>query len=151
MEICVNKDGVVFEELITIDENSVKKDELEHPLTHALVVAKNEKGFLLMYNSWKNHWEVPGGIIEQGETMRKCAEREMLEETNQMAEKMEFKGLMKFRFKNNRTEFGGLFSAYIKEERQFINNEEAKKIIFWNGADDIGYIDEIDKKILEYY
>jgi len=151
MESCVNKDGVVFEELIIINENSVKIEELEHPLTHALVIAKNEKGFLLMYNTWKNHWEVPGGLIEKGETMRRCAEREMFEETNQIAEIIEFKGLMKFKFKNNKTEYGGLFKAFIKQERQFLDNKETNKIIFWNGIDDIGYIDEIDKKLLEYY
>ena len=89
--------------------------------------------------------------MEQGETMRQCAEREMREETNQIAEKMEFKGLMKFKLKNNNIEYGGLFSAYIKNERPFINNEESNKIIFWNGVDDIGYIDEIDKKLFEYH
>ena len=151
MGICINKSGVIFEALITINESDIKPEELGHPLTHALIVAKNEKGFLLLYNTWKKHWEVPGGIIEPGETIRKCAEREMLEETNQIAEKMIFKGLMKLKFKNNRTEYGGLFSAYIKVERPFIINEETNKIIFWNGIEDIGYIDEIDKKLLEYY
>ena len=123
MEICVNKDGVVFEELITINEDDVKIEELEHPLTHALVIAKNEKGFLLMYNTWKNLWEVPGGLIEKGETMKICAEREMIEETNQIAEKIEFMGLMKFKFKNNKTEYGGLFKAFITQERPFLRNK----------------------------
>jgi 8-oxo-dGTP diphosphatase len=129
----------------------VKIEGLDYPLTHALIVARNEKGFLLMYNIWKNKWEVPGGILEDGETLRKCAEREMLEETNQIAEKMEFKGLMRFKLKSKKIEYGGLFSAYIKKERPFITNEESNKIVFWNGIDDIGYIDEIDKKLLEYY
>jgi 8-oxo-dGTP diphosphatase len=151
MEICANKNGDIFEDFLKISENDVKIKNLDYPLTHSLIVAKNEIGFLLMYNIWKNKWEIPGGIIEVGETLRKCAEREMLEETNQIAEKIEFKGLMRFKLKSNKIEYGGLFSAYIKNERPFITNEESNKIVFWNGIDDIGYIDEIDKKLLEYY
>ena len=48
-------------------------------------------------------------------------------------------------------EYGGLFKGKIIKERQFINNNESEKIIFWNGKDNIGYIDEIDQKLLEYY
>lgn len=46
---------------------------------------------------------------------------------------------------------GGLFSADIDEVRPFQLNEEANKIIFWDGIKDIGYIDEIDKELLKYY
>jgi len=151
MSICEDKEGNIFEDFIFIPEDSVKKEKLDYPLTHALVVAKNENGYLLIYNNWKNYWELPGGIIEAGETMRKCAEREMLEETNQIAEKLEFLGLMKFNLKNNKIEYGALYSGHIKKERLFIINEESSKIIFWNGVDDIGYISEIDKKLLEYW
>ena len=151
MSICVNKNGDIFEELIKISENDVLKNKLDYPLTHALIVAKNEIGFLLMYNTWKNKWELAGGIIENDETMRECAEREMLEETNQIAEDIKFIGLMKFKLKNGKTEYGGLFAGNISNERQFIKNDESEKIIFWNGIDNIGYIDEIDQKLMEYY
>jgi 8-oxo-dGTP diphosphatase len=58
---------------------------------------------------------------------------------------------MKFKLKNGKTEYGGLFKGKISEERPFLKNTESDKIIFWNGIEDIGYIDEIDKKLLEYY
>jgi 8-oxo-dGTP diphosphatase len=151
MKICENKNGDIFEDFIIISENNVKSENLDFPLTHALIVAKNEKGVLLMYNPWKTKWELPGGIIEPEETMRKCAEREMFEETNQIAHEITFKGLMKFKLKNGNIEYGGLYNAIIKNTRLFLENNESEKIIFWNGKDDIGYIDEIDKKLLEYF
>jgi 8-oxo-dGTP diphosphatase len=151
MSICINRNGDVFTDFINIPENEIKQDKLDYPLTHSLVVAKSKDGYLLIFNSWKNHWELTGGIIENGETMRECVIREMLEETNQIANKIEFKGLMKFNLKNGKTEYGGLYSAYIEIERPFVENDEAKKIIFWDSIKDIGYIDEIDKKLLEYY
>ncbi|WP_461257660.1 NUDIX hydrolase, partial [Treponema sp. R80B11-R83G3] len=125
--ICKDRIGNIFEEIKFIPENSVKMETLDYPLTHALVVAKNKNGYLLIYNTWKNYWELPGGIIEEGESMRKCAEREMLEETNQIAQKLDFLGLMKFNLKNNKIEYGGLYRAFIENERPFIINDETNK------------------------
>ncbi|MEC0243644.1 NUDIX domain-containing protein [Paenibacillus dokdonensis] len=150
MPICINRKGDIFEELINITEDQVDNTDF-NPITHAFVVAKSKDGFLLLYNNWKNNWELAGGMIEAGETLRECAIREMLEETNQIPERIEFKGLMKFTLKNGRVEYGGLFSADIELERPFLNNDEATKIIFWDGTEDIGYIDEIDKELLKYY
>ncbi|MFC6333120.1 NUDIX domain-containing protein [Paenibacillus septentrionalis] len=151
MSICINKNGDIFVELININEDQVDQVDLEFPITHSLVVAKSRDGFLLLFNSWRQQWEVTGGILEPGETLRECALREMLEETNQIPARIEFKGLMKFVLKNGKTEYGGLFSADIDTERPFIKNNEANSIIFWNGTNDIGYINEIDKELLKYY
>lgn len=50
---------------------------------NALLVIRHDDKFLLMFNKWKKYWELPGGIIDEGETARECAVRELLEETNQ--------------------------------------------------------------------
>lgn len=151
MPICTNRRGDIFEEFIEIFEEDISNIDLDFPLTHALVVAKNDDGFLLMYNNWKKNWEVAGGILENNESLQECALRELLEETNQIPSKIKFRGLMKFHLHNGKTEYGGLFCAYIKEVRPFQSNDEARDIIFWDGQTDIGYIDEIDKKLLSYY
>ena len=79
MSICVNKNGDIFEEFIKISENDISKEKLDFPLTHSLIVAKNENGFLLMYNTWKKKWELAGGIIDNNETIRECVKRELLD------------------------------------------------------------------------
>jgi len=58
---------------------------------------------------------------------------------------------MKFILKNGKIEYGGLFSADIDCERPFLQNNEASRIIFWDGNKEIGYINEIDKELLKYY
>lgn len=151
MPICTNKNGDIFEELININEEQVEQVDLDFPITHSLVVARNKDGFLLMFNNWRQQWEVTGGILESGETLRECALCEMLEETNQIPSRIEFRGLMKFTLKNGKTEYGGLFSAQIDKERPFVKNNEVNSITFWNGTNDIGYINEIDRELLKYY
>ncbi|MBD7969207.1 NUDIX domain-containing protein [Paenibacillus gallinarum] len=151
MPICINQKGDIFEEIIDLPEDRIDQLTLNHPITHALVVARNRDGFLLLFNHWKQNWELPGGVREAGESLRACALREMLEETNQIPRRIDFRGLMKFKLKNGKTEYGGLFSADIDNERPFLDNEEAEKMIYWDLHTDIGYIDEIDKELLKYY
>ena len=59
---------------------------------------------------------------------------------------------MKFKLKpDDKIEYGALYSGEIKEMSPFKKNEEAEKMIAWDMSTDIGEIDEIDKKLLEYY
>lgn len=109
MPICINQKGDVFEELLVITEEKVNQTSLDHPITHAFVDAKNKDGFLLLFNSWKNNWELAGGLLEKGESLRECAIRDMFEETNQTPGRIEFKGLMKFKLRTGKTEYGGPF------------------------------------------
>ena len=58
---------------------------------------------------------------------------------------------MKLHLRNGKTEYGGVFCAYIDETRPFQSNEEAGEIVFWDGKEEIGYIDEIDRTLISYY
>lgn len=61
-------------------------------------------------------WELPGGMIDQRESPRTCAARELLEETNQSIPNLQFKGLMKFQLEpDDRLEFGALYRGEIIE------------------------------------
>ncbi|TBL67473.1 NUDIX domain-containing protein [Paenibacillus thalictri] len=151
MPIITNKKGDVFEAFLEISEDDLKSTKLDYPLTHALVVAKYENKYLLIYNRWRQEWEVPGGIIDEGESCRECAIRELFEETNQRPANIYFNGLMKFNLHNGRTEYGALYSVSIEKIGKFTSNDEALEIAFWNGIDEFNNINEIDKKLLEYY
>jgi 8-oxo-dGTP diphosphatase len=106
----------------------------------------------MIFNKWRKNWELAGGIIDEGESPRECAIRELFEETNQSIKKLSFKGLMKFQLKpDDRIEYGALYSGEIENLSVFSENEEAERILFWDRVNSIGYIDEIDEKLLEYY
>ena len=83
MAILISKKGNVFLDFLEIDESNINNHINDAPLTHSLVVVKYKKDYLLMFNKWRQNWELPGGIIDEGETPRECAVRELYEETNQ--------------------------------------------------------------------
>ncbi|KRG11074.1 NUDIX domain-containing protein [Lederbergia galactosidilytica] len=150
--ILTNKNGHVFLDFFAIQEKDIYHYIHDAPLTHSLVVAKYNAKYLLIFNKWKQYWELPGGMIDEGESPRECAERELYEETNQSIEHLQFKGLMKFKLKpDDRLEYGALYSGEIKEITAFQANEEAEEIVFWDKKSKFSNIDEIDAALLEYY
>ncbi|PWW04764.1 8-oxo-dGTP diphosphatase [Paenibacillus cellulosilyticus] len=154
MSIVTDAKGNVLLDLITITESDLHTIELDAPLTHALIVVKCQGKFLMMFNKWRSSWELPGGVIEPGESARECVVRELLEETNQNASEIAFKGLMKFHLQPSfhgpeRMEFGALYYAELSELDPFIENEEAARIILWDAVSDIGTVAIIDHKLLE--
>lgn len=76
--ITKNKNGDQLLEIIETDEDGVLEN--HSPVTHALVVIKNKGKYVLLFNKYRNQWEIAGGMLEEGETPRACAERECLEE-----------------------------------------------------------------------
>lgn len=90
-------------------------------------------------------------MIDEGESCRECAVRELFEETNQKAERICFNGLMKFNLLNGKTEYGALYSAGILETGELTKNDANFEIAYWNGKDDFHNINEIDKTLLDYY
>lgn len=154
MAIVTDAKGNKFLEFKIIREEELDKMPLDAPLTHSLIVVKYQCKYILMLNKWRKSWELPGGVIEQGETARECIIRELFEETNQKVIDVEFKGLMKFDLQPSfhgpkRIEYGALFYRELDNLVDFIENDEAEKIILWDGSSDIGYIAEIDKKLIE--
>jgi 8-oxo-dGTP diphosphatase len=51
------------------------------PMPASLVVVTHAGAVLMMFDSWRRQWELPGGRREPGETARHAAVRELREET----------------------------------------------------------------------
>lgn len=154
MAMVTDEKGNALLDFRVMEEEEMERARLDAPLTHALIVVRHEGKALLMFNKWRQNWELPGGVIEPGETARECAIRELAEETNQACSRLAFQGLMKFELQPSfhgphRLEYGALFQGELEQLADFEANEEAGAIVLWDGAADIGPMAMIDRKLIE--
>ncbi len=120
-------------------------------VTSAGVVIKVENKFLIGFNDWRMQWELPVGGIEKGEIARQAAIRELDEETHQKVDNIEFKGLFKKKRPNGDIVYTAIFFCEKDSIVPFVKNDgdENIEIKLWDLNEDIGYVDEIDMKIIE--
>lgn len=149
-------------EIIKVDE--VKAEKLYHPVNHALAVVKIGDEYLLGWNKWRKDWEIFGGCMEEGETLRECIERESFEEIGLENVEYTFLGLMHFKMAPGyfnsewHEEYGGLYGITLPREalkiieKYRMDREEVEKLAFYSEVkkkeEPIALIDE---ELLKYW
>ena len=126
-------------------------EERHIPLPLALMVVRHQGKVLFIFNNWREEWELPGGMIDAGETPEAAAKRELLEETSQVASDIHFVGLAKMRLKpDDRVEFGAIYTCELEHIAPFQPNDEAARIMWWDLHTPLdGDVSEIDAKLAE--
>ncbi|MFD4949145.1 NUDIX hydrolase [Streptomyces sp. NPDC058239] len=104
------------------------------PLPFALVALWHRRRVLMVFDRFRQSWELPGGRIEQGESPRQAAVRELLEETGQVPDgKLRFAGYAGFTLApGRRAEYGALFAGCSAGVLDFQQNEEIVDIRWWD-------------------
>lgn len=143
-----NKSGWKLIEYIDIQEDDIG---LYHNVTGAYAILKVTDKYVVGYNGWRKQWEFPAGGIDEGETAREAAIRELYEETHQKNEMLEFRGLFKVEDAKGNIKYQAIFVGYQEELLPFDPdvNDEMKEIRLWDMQEDIGYVDECDVKIVQ--
>ncbi len=148
-------------EIIEVDEKTAQQQYA--PITHCLAVVKVGGDYLLGWNKWRQDWEIFGGCLEAGETMRQCVQRECLEEIGISDAQLQYIGLMELYMVPDyfstkyRKEYGGLYGISLQEEdlqrieqyRQ--DREEIEKVALLGDIGDDERIAGIDKALLAYF
>ncbi|WP_405541352.1 NUDIX hydrolase [Streptomyces phaeochromogenes] len=104
------------------------------PLPLSLVALWHHDSVLLVFDRRRQRWELPGGVIEPGESPRQAASRELLEETGQKADDpSQFAGYAKFMLHpDERVEYGALFIGSVTHPEPFRENEEVSAFRWWD-------------------
>jgi 8-oxo-dGTP diphosphatase len=135
----------------TCEQPTLPESESHIPLPLALVAVWHEEKMLFILHKRRQEWELPGGMIEHGETPEAAAIRELYEETGQVATEVQFIGLAKFRLKpDDRLEFGALYACELADLQPFQRNAEADQMMWWDFLSAVeGHVNEIDQKLAE--
>jgi 8-oxo-dGTP diphosphatase len=88
------------------------------------------RGVVLVYNRYRQVWELPGGLIDPGETWRDAARRELLEEAGCAAEALEWLGIVEV--DDGRRHFGAAFAGVVACVPDHVSNEEIGGIAAWS-------------------
>lgn len=140
--------GLEFLELISTYEKEIIKYQ---PVTGSFAVIKCEGKYLLCYNVWRKQWELPAGHREADETPKECAIRELYEETGQIVSDLEFNGLLKVKNTiNGEIIFNPVYFKAIEKLQPYKENEETSGIMLWDLNEEIGYIDSVAIRLLDF-
>lgn len=103
-------------------------DESEY--TRVVCICRYKDKFVFSYNKKREGWEIPGGHIEEGETWKEAAKREMYEETG--ATKIELEPICVYKISS----FALLCYCEIMEMEELPKEFEMDKIMFSNELPD---------------
>jgi len=90
--------------------------------TFAVVLARSPKGVVLVFNRYRKVWELPGGLIDAGESARTCAARELVEEAGCPARNLEWLGLIEV--EDVKTHIGAVFTCDVDAVSESFTSDE---------------------------
>jgi len=142
-----------------IDVRFVGEDELARlgeqiAVPASLVVVVHADVVLMMFDSWRKQWELPGGMREQGETARQAAVRELREETGIHMVDLTFAAVAEFDLvKPVRRELLAVYQVRLRDVPRLVVNDEALGFRWWRPSepvsDDMSPLDaEIAMRVL---
>jgi 8-oxo-dGTP diphosphatase len=128
----------------------------DYPVTFSVVVCAAESGFLLVHNCRRKVWEVPGGLIDAGETPAECAEREFREETSQAPLNLRLRAVAEIDTveKNGRPAgkfFGAVYCAEVGALTPFLGDHDIDAVRVFPAVALPTEISAIDAALLTLY
>ncbi|TDB77388.1 NUDIX hydrolase [Actinomadura sp. KC216] len=109
---------------------------LDAPMPAALAAVWHARHLLLVFDRHRGQWELPGGLIDPGETPWQAAVRELHEESGLHLPTLALAGYGHFHLTDPpRDEYAALYTARVTARHSaFVPNEEISAIRWWDSA-----------------
>lgn len=141
-----DENGDILTKLVPILESDFDT----YTVSFTVLAVKYRSDYVVVYDRYRQNWEVPGGGIEVGESVRECAVRELFEESGQVARELKLNGIINISTDEGKTVQGALFSGVLDEIRPFEPNAEIAGMMLWDGESPLR-ITPINKKLLALF
>ncbi len=120
------------------------------PMPLSLLVAEHDGRVLLVHNAWRREWELPGGLIEEGESAREAAAREFLEETGTPPDEIEFVGVGTVQLGHERRiEYAAVYRTTLTRLAEFTPNAEIDGLEWWDLSSELPGLSAIDAHLAQ--
>ena len=138
------------ETLVSIHRVSEAMAASDGSVTVGLMIARHERGTVLVHNRRRHVWELPGGLRETGESAREGAARELLEETGYVAVNIEWLGLLGIECRSKKPEHYrcALFRCRVEGDAMPLDHGEVREIAYWTPDEPLEDISAIDAALL---
>ncbi|MFI5691507.1 NUDIX hydrolase [Kribbella sp. NPDC051586] len=141
----LNTDGSVLLTFEPLDEDQLGSLDPSVPLTASLVVLWCGHECLMVFNRYRQAWELPGGMLDPGESAREAAVRELAEESSQRADSLDFAGVAKIRVApDDRLEYLAIYRGQVASPQPFTPNDEMSDAVWWNPSEQLPDLFPID-------
>ena len=102
------------------------------PLRFAVMLAHAPGGAVLVFNRYRKVWELPGGLIDPGDTPSDCARRELLEEAGCEAGEVRWLGVVEVN--DGRRHLGAVCACRLDAVPASFESDETSGIALWTAA-----------------
>ncbi len=98
-------------------------------LSFAIMLARAPGGVVLVFNRWRRVWELPGGLIDAGESPAESAVRELREESGCVAHAPFWRGVIEV--SDGRAHFGAVYDCEVPAASEDFESDETGGIALW--------------------
>lgn len=141
-EPIVNERG---ERVLGVGEGSASVDDVRV----SIVLAHHERGIVVVQNSHRSIWELPGGYVDCGERAADCALRELFEESGLTGSEIVLLGILDI---ERPSPYSDILKCALFECRAegapSPGDAEISAVAFWDPMSILGPISTIDAAIL---
>lgn len=143
-------DGCILWSLTPLSEDEPGRLEPSVPLTAALVVLWHGRNCLLVLNRFRHAWELPGGMLDPGESAREAALRELVEESGQRPDRLDFAGVARVWYAPaRRDEHLAIYRGQVMDPSPFTPNDEMSDSRWWTPGQPLADLNAIDGALAE--
>lgn len=115
----------------------------------AVMIGRAAGGVVLVFNRFRRVWELPGGLIDPGDTPRECAVRELREEAGCEAAEVAWLGLVEV--EDGRRHLGAVYACRIDEVPSRFESDETTAITLWQPGRPPAPLGESDSVLLSRF
>jgi 8-oxo-dGTP diphosphatase len=118
-------------------------------LRFAVMLAHAPGGVVLVFNRFRNVWELPGGLMDSADTPRSCAVRELREEAGCEAGELAWLGIVEV--DDGRTHFGAVYACNVEDVSSEFESNETLGVALWTPANAPQPLGESDTALLRRF